>query len=158
MHHRRNDISKCITLGITVILIGCNQRTVSYQKAKKLHQKGYEVKLKGKDIDPKFHFLAKANTIAVRFKDRRSVFISQKDTTSKFTDIAHIIENFKKDRPASKSELKIVVIDGMPFMEDEFGQISIEISTIKSVDYLAQDELFKNFSHARGDCLVITTR
>jgi len=158
MNKLGNDISKCIALCIVVVLMSCNERTISYQKAKKLHQKGYDVKLNGKEIDPKFHFLAKDNTIAIRFKDRKQVLITHKDTSSKFTNISNLVENFKKDRPTSKSELKIVVIDGIPFMDDELGQISIEISKIKSLDYLTQDELFKNFSHARGDCLIITTK
>ncbi len=158
MHKLRNDISKCIVLCIVVVLVGCNEKIISYQKAKKLYKKGYGVKLNGKEIDPKFHFLAKDNTVAIRFKDRRQILITHKDTSSKFTSVANILKNFRKDRPTSKSELKMVVIDGAPFMEDEFGQISIEISKIKSLDYLTQDELFKNFSHARGDCLIITTK
>jgi len=158
MHKLRNDISKCIVMCIVIILMGCNEKTISYQKVKKLYKKGYVVKLNGKEINPKFHFLAKDNMVAVRFKDRKQVLITHKDTSSKFANINHLIETFKKGRPTSKSELKIVVIDGIPFMDDELGQISIEISKIKSLDYLTQDELFKNFSHARGDCLIITTK
>lgn len=159
MRHNRNNILKCIILSIVILLLGCNQKAISYQKAKKLHQKGYGVKLNGKEIDPNFHFLAKDNTVIIRFKDQKQVLITQKDTTaSKFTDIAHIVENFKKNLVNGKSELKIVVIDGKPFMEDEFGKVSIEVSTIKSLSYMTQDELFKSLSHARGDCLIITIK
>ncbi len=137
-------------------MTACSKRTILF-KEKRIHhfnKLGYTIKLNGSVINPEFYFLDKGNIKnTVLIKHQRSVLIHQKDTATKYVELAGMVTNVN-----STKEIKMVVINGIPFSTDNFNKKKIENNSIKNIQHLKVDSLgIQSCFGQVGDILLIQT-
>lgn len=156
----RSSYYICLVFSFTFLFTACSHSNINYnqKRIQKLYKEGYRIHLNGNKIKPDFYFLDKKNIAATNFNGKAKIInITQKNINSLFFDINDLTTQAKSETGQPKN-IKIVIINGVLIDETDFQHIQIEAKALKEINYLSYDTLSKAISHARGGCLLISTK
>lgn len=144
-----------------LVTLSCSLRNIPYREKHihKFHKAGYQISLNNEIINPEYYFLNKDNIKKVSLsKSQKLVSIYQKDTSVKYLQIANVVDSIKHSQTNNQKNIRLLVLNGIPFSTDDFNKIKVETKAIKNIIYLHQDSIGIISCASPGDIILMQMR